>query len=406
MKLPIVIDTKLDNEALKKWQVQFVDTGRTALEGLWRRTQEEVNKKLSDWEDAGDKRRRILHYRDQYELAKQEDGTYSLLVTNPYLWLSVSLPESEMKEYLNKFHSALEKGNWDKIKEDGALSIYRNEDLYFKIISPVTYQEDARAGRTFPADYVSLDVTLSSGDSGVTEEFKEHPWAVLDTGVRQLDVRGNPKVITDFKDLSDLLPAQMSLGCGPSIEAGIPPLHYLHGVYYVTNRETGKFILGPKKDNLLIEIAEDPKSFFQKSSVPYQSALRSKPTDFYLLLGELHREGKLVGPIITNNFDGLSSCVGLTERYVRKYSEQHITPHIDFDPGAKSLLVIGEHADRRRIHHSAREQGLNVIYIDPEGYGTESGFISYPLESAQDRDFLIKMTAAEFTEKWRKTFGN
>lgn len=109
--------------------------------------------------------------------------------------------------------------------------------------------------------------------------------------------------------------------------------------------------------------------------------------------------GLIVGPIITNNFDGLVSRVGLKELFVRRYEETHIIPKIKFHPQAKSLFVVGSHADRRRIQHAARNKGLKIVYVDPEGYLSSGKFIEYPLESPQDCDFLFRVTANEFAKR-------
>lgn len=88
--------------------------------------------------------------------------------------------------------------------------------------------------------------------------------------------------------------------------------------------------------------------------------------------------------------------------YVRRYDETHVIPKIDFHPQAKSLFVIGSHADRRRIQHAARERGLLIVYVDPEGYRIGDQFNNYPLESPRDEDILFRVTADEFANKIRE----
>ncbi|WP_339064000.1 hypothetical protein [Tepidibacillus marianensis] len=106
-----------------------------------------------------------------------------------------------------------------------------------------------------------------------------------------------------------------------------------------------------------------------------------------------------VSILLTFNFDGLITKIGLTERYVRRYDEANIIPEINFHPDAKSLIVVGSHADRRRIQQAARKQGLKVIYLDPEGYFTRGGFVEYPLESLKKEDLYIKEAATDAMEK-------
>ena len=58
-----------------------------------------------------------------------------------------------------------------------------------------------------------------------------------------------------------------------------------------------------------------------------------------------------------------------------------------------------------RLNGQLEKERLKLIYVDPEGYINEHGkFISYPLESPQNEDILIRMTAQQFTDSWRSAF--
>ena len=118
-------------------------------------------------------------------------------------------------------------------------------------------------------------------------------------------------------------------------------------------------------------------------------------TQFYYDLKSLIDTGDILGPIMSNNFDGISLSLDIEELYLRGYDEKGIYPNIPIHPSAKSLIVIGSHADRRGAQQCARRAGLKIIFIDTEGYHTENGFLSYPLESPQDEDLVIKMSASE-----------
>jgi hypothetical protein len=100
-----------------------------------------------------------------------------------------------------------------------------------------------------------------------------------------------------------------------------------------------------------------------------------------------------VGPVMTNNFDGLAHRVGLTQHFLRRYDEN--VPDVEFSPDAKSLLVIGSYADRRRVQARARARGLHVVYLDPEGYWVDGHFFDYPLEGPRDGDLVCCRTASE-----------
>jgi len=180
---------------------------------------------------------------------------------------------------------------------------------------------------------------------------------------------------------------------------------FYDSLYNVSEPIKGTFIFGPDKDKFLKDIVTNPANFYRRSAVLYSSALIAEPTPFYKLLQELHSEKVVVGDVITNNFDGLCSLVNLKERYIRRFDEPQLFPEIDFHPNARSLLVVGAHADRRKVEKQARERGLKVIYVDPEGYRDGNGrLIPYPLESSQDEDILIRITAQQFTDQWKSTF--
>lgn len=223
--------------------------------------------------------------------------------------------------------------------------------------------------------------------------------------MRIKDIRGNPEIKTDLHEIERYFPMQVELGCGPSIEAGIPPLHYLHTLYQVSEPIKGNFIFGPDKDTFISDFVNNPKDFLKRSSKLYLNALTTKTTPFYQLLKHLNQKNIVVGDIITNNFDGICTLIGLNEKFVRRFEEQQVVPIINFHPQARSLLVIGVHADRRRVEKQAREKGMKIIYIDPEGYiDQNNSFTPYPLESIQDNDILFHLTAQQFTDLWKNTF--
>ncbi|OGK17287.1 hypothetical protein A2774_03725 [Candidatus Roizmanbacteria bacterium RIFCSPHIGHO2_01_FULL_39_12c] len=405
MALPVEVLTHLNEKLVNRWHTQFEASGNTNLEGLWRRTQNRENKDESGWSPT-DQRRRIVHYIDQYDLVRHPEDVGLGLIT-PYLWREVVSPSDEIAKYLELLRADLNRRRWEKKESGDQYGHYIKDDLEIKYRVFERDPHDEIEGRSFPPGYIVMETTISSVEDSVSSDQKQHPWEVLKTGIRKKDIRGNPEEIDDLRILEKrgLLPMQVELGCGPSIEAGIPPLYYLHGIYYVHNSHTGKFIFGPQKDKLLIDIVQNPEKFYGRAALPFSASLIAEPTPFYKLLAELHDQGIIVGDIITNNFDGLPRVVGLKERYIRRYDEVNITPKIDFDPDAKSLVVVGVHADRRRVEHSARDQGIQVIYVDPEGYRLPDGtFTSHLLESPQDEDLIIRKTAAEFADMWKSTF--
>lgn len=408
MKLPIVIDSNLPSSAKDRWKVQFNGSQRDNMEGLWRRTQSTVNAFESGKINENDQRRRLVHFFDTYDVVDNDNGGCSFVMTSPWLWLCVSSPKEEIEKYLQQIELATKNSGWQQTNNKDNGLVYSNGDLELKVTIRKKIKEDVESGRLFPDNYLHLEAEISQKNKELPENLRRNVWSVLNSGFRDKDQRGNSKVVTDLKEIKQYLPTQLELGCGPSIECNIPPLHYLHEVYYVTDTKTHKFIFGPDKDKLLKEIISDPISFYKQASKPINMALKAEPSQFYKLIKKLYNDRTIVGPVITNNFDGLCNLLGIPEVYVRRYDEVHITPRIDFDPLAKSLMVVGSHADRRKIQHAARAQGLKVIYVDPEGYYDSSGqFTEYPMESPQDEDLVIQVTGNSFVKMWNEAFpGN
>jgi hypothetical protein len=223
------------------------------------------------------------------------------------------------------------------------------------------------------------------------------PWEVLASGIRVPARRGNPVITPTLGPLADYLPFQAELGCGPSVEAGIPPLHRLHEIYGV--RPGGRpgsgerFVLSPAEDPLVREILARTGRKFAELTEMYRAAVTAGTTPALRALRQLADEGHLVGPVITNNFDVLAARAGFAEHCVRRYDE--IIPDVPLLPEARSLLVVGSHADRRAVQARARAVGKKVFYLDPEGFHTGGTFMPYPLESPQDGDWVCRQAAAE-----------
>ena len=395
-KMEIIILDNLDKRYKEKWYKQFVLPQRKNAEGLWRRTQEEEIKVQSGWISKNDQRRRMIHFLDEYDVL-EKNGKCQLVIKNVYLWLCTSLPKTEINEYLDRIYYIAQLHNWSKsenllIKDDLKISISLNDQ----------HPEDKKEGRQFPNNYQTLELVVSNDP--FFGPNKNSPWDVLKSGIRKKGTRTKtPNIIENLEELNKFAPFQFELGGGASIELGIPPLNHLHDIYYVNNLHTNQFIFG-KDDNLIPDILEDYEKFYrERASIAYKKSLLAEPNEFYLLLMDLYSKGIAVGDIITNNFDGLASLVNIKERYVRKYEDTDIVPNIKFHKDAKSLIVVGSHADRRLIQEAGRKNGLKIIYVDPEKYMDYKGnSIDYPLETLKDEDLLVQMTAVEFAKKYKK----
>ena len=363
MIFPWIIQSGLSEELIGNWKSRFCDNwDRSIREAVWRRHQCPENAELSGWRSPEDMRRRVLHYRDKYSLV---GGDFAL--THAKIVLSFFAPYREILDHHDRVMSSLR--GWVAVGE----RTYRNGDLSFAYASG--WSENGYAEAAYEVTSVGYDL----------------PRATMHREIRKVSVRGTPQEI-GVKDLEKWLPAQVELGCGASIEAGVPPLNYLHEHYNVF-RKDGTFVFCD--DVFLSDFLKDPEKKYRAFSKIHHSCLTVAVSPFYKVLKELHNKGVVVGPIITNNFDGLAKSAGLPEFCMRQFDKDWVYPEVKFHPAAKSLLVIGSHADRRGTVGCARRAGLRVIHVDPEGYGTETGFVPYPIEAPTDEDFIIRKGATE-----------
>ncbi len=400
MKLPFTIIDDLPPYSDIKWQQQFVKTGRVRHEGVWRRTQEPKTQKHSGYKTDADARWKLVHFFDEYNLEVNERGC-DLVLEKPYVWVNTALPSAEMDEYYHKTLEALNAGNWKvELTSNGVHATRENMVAEIKFVDRAEAQHIS--GLTLPEDYQVLDMEVFGPEQHLSEEERGRPWNILKGGIRKPLQPGNPTVVhkgDDF-DIAQYMPFHLELGCGPSIEAGVPPLSHLHKTYAISNPKTHDFIFG-NDDDLPVRLFSNPEAFYLQASLIYATALKAEPTTaFYRAVKRLYDEGKILAPVFTNNYDGLTADLGLPEHYLRKFDDSHLFPDVDFSPEAKALVVVGSHADRRKIQEKARVHGLQVIYVDPQHYEDDTNHESYQysIEAPQDDDILVAMTAKEFTE--------
>lgn len=377
---------------------------RKWTESIWRRHQHPSNARLSGWKTEADQKRRLLHFYDEYDVAAG-----SFVLKNAYLWFCVTLPQAHVDEYEAVIDDGLRAGSWrrDGVETARGLTytVWRRGDLLAKIARTALHPEDAARGRPTLPGMESLDVQLVSRGYQLPAGWNERPWRVFfDVGLRKTLTRVEPRLVEPER-LAELLPAQLELGCGPSIEAGIPHLSNLHRIYGVSLANYG-FVYRAAADGLL-GIFADPETKYREMTDIYRASLVAEPTPFYRAMHALWRRGALVGPVITNNFDCQCADLGLPEISLRRYDWGPYYPTIEYDPRAKSLLVVGVHADRRLVQMRARARGLRVMFIDPERYVAPDGSnISYPVEAPQGDDLFARVTANEgMTRLYRAVTG-
>ncbi|MFJ2650462.1 hypothetical protein ACIO1C_27540 [Streptomyces sp. NPDC087420] len=396
MFLPYPVIEQLDNAQVATWEKYFAGAGherpRAIEEGIWRRTQDPANAVQSGWSEDEQGRRRIVHYRYRYDL----DYTFPvprLVLAELYLYTSVLGPKAEIDEYRSNVRFWLLQGGWRQVDD----AMWSKGDLRVTVTPYDTHPQDERASRETPAGFCSLDVVFLSEDFEVTRNVRQMPWNVLAGGIRIKDERGNPTYADDLSELKNYLPFQVEIGCGTSVEAGVPPLHFLHQAYRVTERtdnvmkQTHPFVLSPQRDTLVREMLLDATMKADELVTMFRVSFLAEPTAAHHALKALHDAGHFVGPVLQHNFDLLAARAGLEECFVRRYDQK--IPPVPFHSEAKALLVVGLHADRRSVEKRARERGMKVFFIDTEGLEEFGEYMPYPLEGPQDDDVIVKAEA-------------
>ena len=393
MRFPFVVIDQLDEAQVERYR-RHIDSDESGwhrrwTESIWRRHQHPSNARLSGWRSPADQKRRLIHFYDEYGLEGR-----SFVLRGSYLWLDLDLPEEHIAEYRAAIGDGLAAGGWRRDGIESRYEVWRRGDLVARFAERRCHPEDERRGRERPADYRNLDLTVRTEGYEVPRDWAERPWRVFyDVGLRKVLPRGEPRVVAP-EALLEHLPAQLELGCGPSIEAGIPHLSTLHRIYGVSRADYG-FVFRAEHDGLLSLFAAPERKYAETTDI-YRACMAARPTDFYRAVVDLTRRGLLVGPVITNNFDCQCADLGLAEISLRRYDWGPYYPTIDHDARARSLLVVGVHADRRLVQMRARDRGLTVLFVDPEAYvAPDGGRIHYPVEAPQDGDLFVRATAQE-----------
>ncbi|SEE60328.1 hypothetical protein SAMN05428939_8092 [Streptomyces sp. TLI_105] len=399
MFFPHCVIEQLTDGQVETWNRHFAmseahERPRAIEEGIWRRTQDPANAEQSGWSEDENGRRRVVHYRYQYGL----DYTFPvprLVLKDLYLYHSVLAPAAEIEAYLMRIDEWLGQGRWRK-KDNG---IWAKGDLRVTVTEYDEHPQDERADRDTPTGFRSVDVCFITDEFEVPRTVRQLPWNVLAGGMRVKEQRGEPAIAEDLSGLLDCMPFMVEIGCGSSIEAGVPPLHFLHEVYRVTERKDNaltqahRFTMRPQDDTLIEEMLTDPTGKADQLTAMFKIAFEAQPTKAHHILKELYDAGHLVGPVIQHNFDLLAARAGLPECFVRRYDQK--IPPVPFDPRAKALFVLGLHADRRAVQARARAAGMKVFFVDPEGLMENGEFKSYPIEGAREGDVVVRTGAIE-----------
>ncbi len=381
MKFPYKI-CKLTNNEVNIFNKYFATKGEFVFEGIWFRSQEEVNKNVSGYIDNTTRNRRTIHYNHVFYVKDNY-----LMVKSSYIYLSIRLNNNEYDKYLNDIINTLENNNYIKSN-----NIYIKDNLNIMI-----NKYDKHPYDEIIDNYKTVDIVVKSDNLNNTDKLFNQVWNLQVKGIRERDTRGNPKYIDDFNELKEYFPMAVELGCGPSIEAGVMPLYKLHEIYKVQRHSDGKFYFGTS-DTLIKQIIEKDNVKFDEFYEIIAECIKAKPTNFHYNLKKMYDKKLFTMNLFNNNFDRLCKRIGINENILRVYKIENYFPKVIFDKDVKALLCIGTHADRRFIQRQARNQGLKIIYVDPEGFNTDNEFFKYEIEGAKDEDYILKMTASEFSQ--------
>lgn len=380
MWLPCKVTEDLGLDAENAFRFRFADPVRR---NTWRRHQCRGNAPASGWRSDRDARRRLLTFRDRYTFSEG-----CLKVEDVFLHLAVLNERGECEAYLARCMDALRRGRWT-VK--GWHATKCDLECFVEVREPIY---DLMWGSPPPNGYAEFQLVVQqSSVPGVNAMRLHRAYHIFKTaGVREVPRPGVP-LEAGLEDLADFLPAQLEIGCGPSVECGIPPLRSLHALYGVSG--PGGFVFSADEDPVP-EVLAEPEAAWRRFAAIHAATLTCGQGAFYRHLPSWYsrRNHKLVGPVITNNFDAMVDRVAVTN--LRDFDKWGTYPPVEFHPDAKSLIAVGIHADRRHVQAQARRLGLRVVHVNPEGYQTDAGFAPCPLESPQDRDVLIRCTAGEF----------
>ena len=381
MKFPYKI-CKLTNNEVNIFNKYFATKDEFVFEGIWFRSQEEVNKNVSGYINNTTRNRRTIHYNHVFYVKDNY-----LMVKSSYIYLSIRLNNNEYDKYLNDIINTLENNNYIK-----------NNNIYIKDnLNIMINKYDKHPYDEIIDNYKTVDIIVKSDNLNNTDKLFNQVWNLQVKGIRERDTRGNPKYINDFNELKEYFPMAVELGCGPSIEAGVMPLYKLHEIYKVQRHSDGKFYFGTS-DTLIKQIIEKDNVKFDEFYEIIAECIKAKPTNFHYNLKKMYDKKLFTMNLFNNNFDRLCKRIGINENILRVYNIENYFPKVIFDKDIKALLCIGTHADRRFIQRQARNQGLKIIYVDPEGFNTDNEFFKYEIEGAKDEDYILKMTASEFSQ--------
>ena len=368
------------------------ENGEFYFEGMWFRSQRIENAQKSGYVDETTKRQRYIHFYNTYV-----NQNHALTLKYAYLVVCNTLPKEECNEYVTRVFDALHCANFAQVNA----TTWEKDGLQIIVNQYKEHPKHMEYNIMFPSNYTSVDVIA------VTKDYDYMPlynrmWEHSTKLYRVPQQKGHPTYITDISEIEQFLPAQIEFGCGPSIEADIDPLYVMHETYKVQSHQTGRFYFG-KQDDLIQNIILSPTASYLKFSQTPKKCIQAEHTEAYKIFNQLYKKGLFVGTVFNNNFDRLVKRFDIPEQILRTYQKSIYIQKLNFDEKAKSLICFGTHADRRQVQKQAREKGLKVIFVDPEGFFNKT-FEPYPIEAPQDEDYILKLPFSQAMQLFKDKF--
>lgn len=393
--LPFIVQTDLTQNEINNFQIQFKDTKRNLETGLWRRKDDLYT--FSKFGTEKDSRRfRTISFKTLYEINNR-----ALQISKINISVYIGCPQNEIFDFYNSKLNLFKQSKNVLFIEEKSKKLCVKCKISNVNIDISDYTDDPKLNEYsvyIPENYKVLKYNIRSDDITGIEINEDNVWEVFLRPYRDENFAQKPKYINIEDNISEFFPCQIMLGCGPSIETGVPPLNALHSIYKVGMSKEKKGFIYTSEDDLINDFVNDASKALKNISYSYLKCIEAKYSDFYTSLSKGYKSGIIVGDILNNNFDGLILRESLPEKYLRVFESTLYIPKIEFHKDAKSLVVIGNHADRRQVIRAARKAGLKVLYVDPEGYNIDEKFIPYPLVETLKTDYLLKTTAQNFSK--------
>src|SRR5215469_11848107 len=118
MKFPFVVIPTLEPWQKERYvrHMNSDESGwhRKWTESIWRRHQHPSNQRLSGWSGEHDARRRLIHFYDEYDVVGD-----SFVLRNAYLCINLTLPSSDIDEYIDVLEQNVQRGGWTARKSGG-----------------------------------------------------------------------------------------------------------------------------------------------------------------------------------------------------------------------------------------------------------------------------------------------